>query len=107
MNTNDEILEKIKKLELRLDKIEAYLSDFEPFDSPNEPDPIYPQAEELVKQHDMASASLLQRRLAVGYARAARLLDQLEEKGVVGPGTGSKPREVLKKKWENAETTKK
>lgn len=42
-----------------------------------------------------ASASLLQRRLAIGYARAARLLDMLEESGVVGPQQGSKPREVL------------
>jgi S-DNA-T family DNA segregation ATPase FtsK/SpoIIIE len=41
-----------------------------------------------------ASASLLQRRLRVGYARAARLLDILEEKNVIGPGDGAKPREV-------------
>ncbi len=41
-----------------------------------------------------ASASLLQRRLRVGYARAARLLDILEERGIIGPGDGAKPREV-------------
>ena len=41
-----------------------------------------------------ASASLLQRRLKVGYARAARLLDILEENGIIGPGEGAKPREV-------------
>jgi len=45
-----------------------------------------------------ASASLLQRRLAVGYARAARLLDIMEEKGIVGPGDGAKPREVFLEK---------
>ena len=46
-------------------------------------------------QYDKASASLLQRRLSVGYARAARILDQLEMAGVIGQGEGSKPRDVL------------
>ncbi|MDP3762831.1 MAG: DNA translocase FtsK, partial [bacterium] len=45
-----------------------------------------------------ASASYLQRRLRVGYARAARLLDMLEERGIIGPGEGAKPREVLIKR---------
>ncbi|MDP1718969.1 MAG: DNA translocase FtsK, partial [bacterium] len=45
-----------------------------------------------------ASASLLQRRLKVGYARAARLLDIMEDKGVIGPGDGAKPREVYNDK---------
>jgi hypothetical protein len=48
-------------------------------------------------QHDKASASLLQRRLSIGYARAARLLDQLEAAGYVTPAEGSKPREVIKR----------
>ena len=50
----------------------------------------------------MASASLLQRRLKLGYARAARLIDQMEEKGVVGPFEGAKPRQVLitKEGWQ-------
>ena len=42
-----------------------------------------------------ASASFLQRRLRIGYARAARLLDLLEERGIIGPGEGAKPREIL------------
>ncbi|MCD6232906.1 hypothetical protein J7J81_00775 [bacterium] len=57
-------------------------------------DPLYEQAKELVIESGKASASLLQRRLRVGYARAARLLDILEQKGVVGPANGAKPREV-------------
>lgn len=54
----------------------------------------YEEARALVIQSQKASASFLQRRLSVGYAKAARLLDILEEKGVVGPGAGAKPREV-------------
>ena len=52
------------------------------------------EATEEVKRAGKASASLLQRRLRVGYARAARLLDILEAKGIIGPGDGAKPREV-------------
>lgn len=58
-------------------------------------DELYSQAKEVIIQAGRASASLLQRRLRVGYARAARLLDMLEEKGVVGPADGAKPREVF------------
>jgi len=57
-------------------------------------DDLYGEAKETVISAGKASASLLQRRLRVGYARAARLLDILEEKGVIGPGDGAKPREV-------------
>ncbi len=58
-------------------------------------DELYDQAKEIVIRSGKASASLLQRRLRVGYARAARLLDILEENGVVGPGDGAKPRQVF------------
>ncbi len=57
-------------------------------------EPLYEEAKKLVLEAKKASASLLQRRLRVGYARAARLIDILEDKGVVGPAEGSKPREV-------------
>lgn len=57
-------------------------------------DELYDEAKNVVVQAGKASASLLQRRLRIGYARAARLLDILEEKGVVGPGDGAKPRDV-------------
>ena len=57
-------------------------------------DPLYNDAKEVIVAAGKASASLLQSRLKVGYARAARLLDILEENGVVGPGEGAKPREV-------------
>lgn len=58
-------------------------------------DELYNDARELVLQAGKASASLLQRRLKVGYARAARLLDLLEGEGVIGPADGAKPRDVL------------
>ena len=58
-------------------------------------DDLMSEAKELIINSGKASASYLQRRLSIGYARAARLLDLLEEAGVIGPGAGSKPREVL------------
>ena len=58
-------------------------------------DDLFRKAIEVVCQYDRASASLLQRRLSIGYARAARIIDQLEAAGVVGGAEGSKPREVL------------
>lgn len=58
-------------------------------------DDLYEEAFKLVMETRKASASLLQRRLKVGYARAARLIDLLEENGVVGPAEGAKPRRIL------------
>ncbi|MDE2588421.1 MAG: DNA translocase FtsK, partial [Patescibacteria group bacterium] len=58
-------------------------------------DAIVEEAIRVVCQFDRASASLLQRKLSLGYSRAARILDQLQELGVVGPAEGSKPRDVL------------
>ena len=58
-------------------------------------DTLYDTAKQVVIQSGKASASLLQRRLRVGYARAARLLDILEQEGIIGPPEGAKPRDVL------------
>jgi len=60
----------------------------------DEEDELFDEAVEVVVQAKKASASLLQRRLKIGYARAARLLDLMEAKGIIGPGEGAKPREV-------------
>ena len=59
-------------------------------------DELFNQALKVVVQAGKASTSLLQRRLRVGYARAARLIESLEEQGIIGPADGSRPREVLK-----------
>ncbi|MBI5654876.1 DNA translocase FtsK 4TM domain-containing protein [Candidatus Uhrbacteria bacterium] len=59
-------------------------------------DALLPEAKEEIIRAGKASASLLQRRLKVGYARAARILDLLEQEGFIGPGDGAKPREILK-----------
>jgi DNA segregation ATPase FtsK/SpoIIIE, S-DNA-T family len=82
---NEEILEKPKRA-LGIPGFEGEGSD--------DDDPLLNEAAEEVKRAGKASASLLQRRLRVGYARAARLLDILEAKGIIGPGDGAKPREV-------------
>ncbi|MFA6521229.1 MAG: DNA translocase FtsK 4TM domain-containing protein [Candidatus Gracilibacteria bacterium] len=58
-------------------------------------DPLYEKALSLIIESRKASASLLQRRLEVGYARAARILDEMEANGVIGPVRGAKPREIL------------
>jgi S-DNA-T family DNA segregation ATPase FtsK/SpoIIIE len=58
-------------------------------------DPLYEKALEIVYQQGKASASFIQRRLKIGYNRAARLVETMEEQGIVGPAQGSKPRELL------------
>ncbi|HIY09302.1 MAG TPA: DNA translocase FtsK, partial [Firmicutes bacterium] len=70
-------------------------------DDGDEEDEYLDQAIECVVEAGVASTSLLQRRLKLGYARAARLIDSLEQKGIVGPFEGSKPRQVLisKERW--------
>ncbi len=64
-------------------------------DEEDDADALLSQAVDIVRRSDKASASLLQRRLRIGYARAARILDQMEDRGIVGPADGSRFREVL------------
>jgi len=64
-------------------------------DAAGDEDELLPQAIECVVEAGQASTSQLQRRLKLGYARAARIIDQLEQKGIVGPFEGAKPRAVL------------
>ena len=67
-------------------------------------DPMFEEAARMIVRHQQGSVSLLQRRLKLGYARAARIVDQLEQAGIVGPSMGSKAREVLVENEEQLET---
>ena len=71
-------------------------------DADEEGDELLPAAVEVVLETGQASVSMLQRRLKLGYSRAARLVDQMEERGIVGPFEGSKPRQLLitREKWQ-------
>ncbi|MDO8583534.1 MAG: DNA translocase FtsK [bacterium] len=86
-----DVNKRFEKLEERVKRLEE--KTFMSLDT----DVLLDKAKETIKQYSEVSASLLQRRLAIGYARAARLLDLLEEEGLVGKGEGAKPRKVLKK----------
>jgi len=63
--------------------------------TPGERDSLFRQAAEVCIQNQLGSTSLLQRRMSIGYGRAARIIDQLELAGILGPANGSKPRDVL------------
>ena len=67
----------------------------------SEEDSLVPEAIEIIKQSGKASATLLQRMLSVGYARAAKILDILEQKGFIGPANGAKPREIFLERMED------
>ena len=83
----EDILEEVRASEqLEVADVEEISGDW---------DELFRQAAEVCIQHDQGSTSLLQRRLKIGYGRAARIVDQLHEAGVLGPPEGSKPREVL------------
>ncbi len=77
-------------------------SDPDPTEAETAGDEMLPQAVEVILETKQASVSMLQRRLKLGYARAARIVDEMEEKGIVGPFMGSKPRQILitREQWE-------
>jgi S-DNA-T family DNA segregation ATPase FtsK/SpoIIIE len=87
-----DIIAEVKALEA-LDHEEVEGEDGEVFDEKR--DPLFRKAAETCIQHQLGSTSLLQRRLGVGYGRAARIIDQLHAAGILGPANGSKPREIM------------
>ncbi|MFB6212550.1 MAG: DNA translocase FtsK [Candidatus Magasanikbacteria bacterium] len=95
--------------EVELEKEEKSSSqvDLDEYQKKQEKDELYEDAVKIVKKADKGSASLLQRRLRIGYARAARILDQMHEEGIVGPARGSKARKVLVDTEEGGKNSKK
>jgi len=96
----NEFTEFVEKLDYYppTEEIEEFLSIEEGIEEIGELDELYSEAKEIIIDQQTASVSLLQRKLKIGYARAGRLIDQLEKTGIVGKFKGSKPREVLVKR---------
>ena len=97
---NDDILEQIEKANSTDKEIEEQEND-------DDTDPLLMEAIEDVVETGQASTSFIQRRFKVGYARAGRIIDQMEERGIISGFQGSKPREVLmsKERWKELKTT--
>lgn len=93
VKSNNEIKNKVES------KIEQAIED-KKVKIDNEKDPLFKEAVELVVNDEQASISYIQRKLKVGYSRAGRIVDQMEEMGIIGPHEGSKPRKLLKTKEE-------
>lgn len=89
--------ENIQK-EIEAKAVQEKKSPFEGDDEDSNYDPLFEKAAEIVMETGTASTSFLQRKLSVGYARGAKIIDQLQEYGVIGPPEGSKPRQVLMNK---------
>ena len=98
---NQQILAEIEKKAQQAGKKAPTAGDPAPNDDELEGDDMLPAAVEVILETGQASVSMLQRRLKLGYARAARIVDEMEEKGIVGPFQGSKPRAILvtKEQW--------
>ncbi|MCI6227141.1 MAG: DNA translocase FtsK [Candidatus Faecousia sp.] len=99
---NQDVLDEIEKKAQQTGKKPTSVSDSEPSDEELEGDEMLPAAVDVILETGQASVSMLQRRLKLGYARAARIVDEMEEKGIVGPFQGSKPRAILitKEQWQ-------
>ena len=99
---NQQVLEEIEKTAQQTGKKTASVAEIDANDEELDGDEMLPQAVDVILETGQASVSMLQRRLKLGYARAARIVDEMEEKGIVGPFQGSKPRAILitKEQWQ-------
>ena len=92
---DQEVMKEIDKKAEQTGTNKAAAADPEPTSDELYSDEMLPAAVDVILETKQASVSMLQRRLKLGYARAARIVDEMEEKGIVGPFQGSKPREIL------------
>ena len=100
---NQQVLEEIEKSAQQTGKKAASVAEIDANEEELEGDEMLPAAVDVILETGQASVSMLQRRLKLGYARAARIVDEMEEKGIVGPFQGSKPRAILitKEQWQS------
>ena len=100
-NYDQQVMEEIEKKAAQTGTSKATVSEPEPNSDELDGDEMLPAAVDVILETGQASVSMLQRRLKLGYARAARIVDEMEEKGIVGPYMGSKPRNILitKEQW--------
>ena len=99
---DQEVMEEIERKAAQTGNSKVTASDPEPTADELDGDEMLPAAVDVILETGQASVSMLQRRLKLGYARAARIVDEMEERGIVGPFQGSKPRAILvtKEQWE-------
>jgi len=101
-NYDQQVMDEIEKKAEQTGNKAAATASAEPTADEMSGDEMLPAAVDVILETGQASVSMLQRRLKLGYARAARIVDEMEEKGIVGPFQGSKPREILitKEQWQ-------
>ena len=99
---DQQVMEEIEKKAQQTGTKSSAVADAEPNADEMSGDEMLPAAVDVILETGQASVSMLQRRLKLGYARAARIVDEMEEKGIVGPYQGSKPRDILitKDQWD-------
>lgn len=99
---DQDVMEEIERKAAQTGSKSSAAPDLEPSQEELAGDEMLPAAVDVIMETGQASVSMLQRRLKLGYARAARIVDEMEEKGIVGPFQGSKPRSILitKEQWE-------
>ena len=99
--TIEELKTEIASLKIRMRRVEGFIEvmpapdDYLAIGESKAEEALLEEAKEIVSEYDRASASLLQRKLSIGYARATKLMDLLENEGVIGPRKNNEPQEVL------------
>ena len=91
----ERLVEAVKETKYEAEEVAVFHQRTDISSAEADRDELFDEAVDVVVEHEQASTSFLQRRMKVGYSRAARLMDELESAGIVGPAEGAKPREIL------------